>query len=82
MHRFIDCQGFAGGFALGAVQAGLTLVAKKEMKGGFGVTNCEKNRALLGHGWQTQVGEHESWEVMQAEVVLGNPPCHKVRPGR
>lgn len=81
-HRFIDCQGFAGGFTLGAVQAGLELVAKREMKGAFGAANCERNRHLLGENWSTQVGDSGTWEVVPAEAVLGNPPCHKARPGR
>lgn len=67
---------FAGGFTLGAVQAGLKLNGKRELPGGFGVANCEANRALLGDDWQTQAGPAESWEVMpDTQVVLGNPPC-------
>lgn len=71
----IDCQGFAGGFTLGAVQAGFDLVAKREMTGGFGVANCEANRALLGDNWQTQVSEPEAWHSFNADLVFGNPPC-------
>jgi hypothetical protein len=75
MYRAIDALGFAGGFTLGMVQAGFELAAKREMPGGFGVPNCEANRALLGDSWRTQVGAPESWEVVDAEVVFGNPPC-------
>lgn len=75
MYRAIDCQGFAGGFTLGMVQAGFTLVAKREMQGGFGVANCTTNRHLLGHGWQPEAVDPERWTVVDADVVFGNPPC-------
>jgi site-specific DNA-cytosine methylase len=73
----VDCQGFAGGFTMGMVQAGFKLVGKKEMKGGFGVPNCEANRDLLGDDWEAQVsfGEGEDWIPVPAHVVFGNPPC-------
>lgn len=75
MYRAIDCQGFAGGFTLGMVQAGFTLVGKREMKGGFGVANCEVNRALLGSGWRSEAVDPTQWSVVDADVVFGNPPC-------
>jgi hypothetical protein len=75
MYRAIDCMGFAGGFTLGVVQAGFELVAKREMRGGFGVPNCEANRHLLGTNWQAQACDPADWEVMPAELVFGNPPC-------
>lgn len=75
MYRAIDCQGFAGGFTLGMVQAGFQLVAKREMPGGFGVANCEANRHLLGTSWRTEAVQHEQWSVVEADVVFGNPPC-------
>jgi DNA (cytosine-5)-methyltransferase 1 len=74
-YRAVDCMGFAGGFTLGVVQGGFELVAKREEPGGFGVANCEANRHLLGHDWKTEVGEQESWSVVDAELVFGNPPC-------
>lgn len=74
-YRAIDCQGFAGGFTLGMVQAGFELVAKREMRGGFGVTNCTANRHLLGHGWKAEAVDPEHWSVVDADVVFGNPPC-------
>lgn len=76
-YRAVDCMGFAGGFTLGVVQAGFTLVGKRELKGGFGVPNCEANRDLLGHQWRAEVGPAESWSVPQggADLVFGNPPC-------
>lgn len=73
----VDCQGFAGGFTLGMVQAGFKLVGKREMAGGFGVANCEANRHLLGHEWRTEVAAPDKWTVPEggADVVFGNPPC-------
>jgi site-specific DNA-cytosine methylase len=73
----VDCQGFAGGFTLGAVQAGFKLVGKREMQGGFGVANCEANRHLLGDDWVSEAVVPEAWSVPSggADLVFGNPPC-------
>lgn len=73
----IDCQGFAGGFTLGVVQAGFKLVGKREKKGGFGARNCEANRHLLGDGWTTEACDPSEWSVPNGGVsfVFGNPPC-------
>lgn len=73
MPTFVECEGFAGGFALGAVQAGLEMVAKRE-PGRFGVACCEHNRHLLGDAWSVQSGV-PSWTPVRADVVLGNPSC-------
>lgn len=75
MYRAIDCQGFAGGFTLGMVQAGFTLVGKREMVAGFGSANCEANRHLLGDQWRTESVVPEMWSTVAADVVFGNPPC-------
>jgi DNA (cytosine-5)-methyltransferase 1 len=75
MYRAVDCQGFAGGFTLGMAQAGFTLVGKREMKGGFGVANCEANRHLLGDHWRSEAVDPEQWTAVDADVVFGNPPC-------
>lgn len=75
MYRAVDCQGFAGGFTLGMVQAGFTLVGKREMVGGFGVANCEANRHLLGVNWRSEAVVPEAWTPVDADVVFGNPPC-------
>ena len=71
--RAVDCQGFAGGFTLGAVQAGFDLVAKYEQQG-FGVENCEANRHLLG---DYELFANEPWDSVQTEIpyFFGNPPC-------
>lgn len=71
----IDCQGFAGGFTLGMAQAGFELVGKREMKGGFGVANCEANRHLLPGPWHSEAVDPAQWSVRPADVVFGNPPC-------
>ena len=77
MYDAIDVLGFAGGFTLGMAQAGFRLVGKREMKGGFGVANCEANRHLLGHDWKSEAGDPAGWTVPSggASVVFGNPPC-------
>ena len=75
MFQAIDCQAYAGGFTLGIVQAGFKLVGKREMKGGFGVQNCEVNRHLLGNEWLAEVGAPHTWTARPADVVFGNPPC-------
>lgn len=77
MYRAVDVLGFAGGFTLGVVQAGFTLVGKRELPGGFGVANCEANRALLGTEWRAQACDPTEWEVpsVGTELVFGNPPC-------
>ena len=76
-HRAIDVLGFAGGFTLGVVQAGFELVGKRELPGGFGVPNCEANRALLGDRWRSEACAETEWSVPGggAEWVFGNPPC-------
>lgn len=70
-------MGFAGGFTLGVVQAGFKLVGKREMKGGFGVANCEANRHLLGDEWHAEANDPSTWSVPSGgvDVVFGNPPC-------
>jgi DNA (cytosine-5)-methyltransferase 1 len=76
-YRAVDVMGFAGGFTLGVVQAGFELVGKREMKGGFGVANCEANRHLLGDSWRAEVGDAATWLVPHGgvDLVFGNPPC-------
>lgn len=75
MYKAVDVMGFAGGFTLGMVQAGFQLVGKREMKGGFGVPNCEANRGLLGNSWHAEAGDPKTWSTVDADVVFGNPPC-------
>lgn len=77
MYRAVDVLGFAGGFTLGVVQAGFKLVGKRELRGGFGVANCEANRALLGDAWVAEACDPEAWSVPPggADLVFGNPPC-------
>lgn len=76
-YRAIDCQGFAGGFTLGVVQAGFELIAKREKRGGFGGRNCEANRHILGYDWTLEACDPIEWSVPDggASLVFGNPPC-------
>lgn len=71
----VDVHGFAGGFTLGMVQAGFTLVGKREDSKGFGIASCEANRHLLGHAWSAEATDPAKWSVVSADVVFGNPPC-------
>lgn len=76
-YNFIACQSFAGAFDLGMTQAGFRMVHKVEMEGGFGLANVEANRHLVGRKWSSQACDPGRWEVMPAQVVIGNPPCSK-----
>lgn len=71
----LSCQTYAGGFDVGAVQAGLKLIGHVEAEGGFGLANCEANRHILGNEWKGQVGKPETWEPVPADVIIANPPC-------
>jgi DNA (cytosine-5)-methyltransferase 1 len=71
----IDCQSFAGGFTLGVVQAGFELVGKREESAGFGITNCENNRQILGYRWRAEATEPQNWTPYHVPFVFGNPPC-------
>lgn len=74
-HRFVDVHCFAGGFTVGAVQAGFELVAKRENEGGFGVPACESNRHILGDKWIAEARAPHAWTPVEADVVFANPPC-------
>lgn len=71
----MDCQGFAGGFSLGVVNAGFKLIGKREKEGGFGVPLMEGNRHLLGTGWEAEACDPSDWTPKKADLVFGNPPC-------
>lgn len=73
--RFAACQTFAGGFDMGATKAGLKMVHKVEAAGGFGIPNVDANRHLVGYDWEFQAEDPTRWEPVEAELVLGNPPC-------
>lgn len=75
--RAVDCQGFAGAFALGVVQAGFELVGKRENVGGFGIPLMEGNRDLLGDTWLAEACDPSEWSTPRggADLVFGNPPC-------
>lgn len=73
--EFIDAYCFAGGFTVGATQAGLRLVAKREGEGGFGADACLSNRQVLGDAWQLEACDPRAWSPANAQVLLANPPC-------
>jgi len=73
--RFVDVHCFAGGLALGVKENGFELVGKKELQGAFGARNMEVNRHIMGYNWETQSGPYEDWEPIEAELIIGNPPC-------
>lgn len=78
MIRFVEAIGFGGAFALGATQAGMHMAGKVERPDAFGVSNALSNRHLLGEDWELQIdreGDGTGWDDIDAEVVLGNPPC-------
>lgn len=68
----IDCQGLAGAYTLGTVQAGFNIVGKLELDN-FGTQNTARNAALLGE-FPHVIGE-EDWPVLEAPYIFGNPPC-------
>lgn len=73
--RSISCQTFAGGFDLGAELAGLHMVHKVELPGGFGMGNVLGNRHMFQYDWTHQATPTGEWEALSAEVTIGNPPC-------
>jgi site-specific DNA-cytosine methylase len=74
--RAVDVECFAGGFTLGAAQAGFEVVAKRELPGGFGVPSVEVNRALINPALDIQVSSGPDWMVPDdIDLVFGNPPC-------
>ena len=73
--RVVDCMCFAGGLTWSFTDTGFELVAKRENYGGFGVPIVEANRHLLGNKWETEVCAPGNWTPVQADVVIGNPPC-------
>ncbi len=76
VHDFIDCEGLAGAWSLGTVQAGFRLVSRASLAG-FGDTVAEANRHLLGYDWNQQEGKGlAEWEDGHtASYVCGTPPC-------
>lgn len=71
----IDVHGYAGGFTLGAVQAGMRLIGKHEDASGFGIRQCEANRRLLGDDWESEAIDPKDWTPQDAQVIIANPPC-------
>lgn len=70
----VDCQTFAGGFAVGAVEAGFNILAKREEAGAAGVAIYQSNKHVLGDV-PVQATNPIEWEPVKAHMVFGNPPC-------
>ncbi len=75
MINFIDTYCFAGGFTVGAVQAGLQMIGKREGESAFGAAACSSNRHILGESWKLEACEPRFWSPLETQVILANPPC-------
>lgn len=74
-------HGFAGAFAVALKNVGIPLVAAIE-PGGFGAQVVERNREFLGFDGPIETRplqpvprERYPYEVYDASILLGNPPC-------
>lgn len=69
--RAIEAHGFAGGFALGARQAGAEIVGKREVSE-FGLRMYRANLDDV----EIEVGDPGDWSSLpDVSLVFGNPPC-------
>lgn len=75
MLRALDCQSYAGGFALGVVRAGFDLIGKREQPGWFGVPAMQGNMTLLGSEWEAESTPAGQWTPIKTDLLFGNPPC-------
>lgn len=73
--KVIDCQGLAGAWTLGTVQAGFELVHRTSLPGGFGDAAIDHNRHLVGDGWEQETGPQDEWTPQEADYLCGTPPC-------
>jgi site-specific DNA-cytosine methylase len=73
--KFVDCQGLAGAWSLGTVQAGMELTHRVSLPGGFGDEVAGLNRPLLGNRWSQEVGQQEEWTPQVTDYLCGTPPC-------
>lgn len=74
MYTVADVLGGPGAFALGAAQAGFSLVAKRELPPTAPDAELmEANREILGKHWSAQTGGPDSWGPITADVVLSAP---------
>ncbi len=72
---FVDCQGLAGAWSLGIVQAGFELQHRASL-GAFGDEVIGGNRHLVGDNWtQDEGNSYLDWEPKKAGLVAGTPPC-------
>lgn len=72
---FIDCQGLAGAWTLGAAQAGFEVVHRASL-GKFGDEVIEANRTLVPGPWEQDPGDGSyEWAPMTGALLAGTPPC-------
>jgi hypothetical protein len=72
-YRVADVFGHGGGLALGAVQAGFMLAARRDDGGGAGLGMLLANKATLGAKWNAQAAAIDKWRPVTADVVTGSP---------
>ena len=74
---FVDCEGLAGAWTLGTVQAGFDLVHRVSLPGGFGDNVISENRHLVPGNWGIETGiADEAWTPQRGVgYVCGTPPC-------
>lgn len=76
--RAVDCQGLAGAWTLGTVEAGFEIVHRASLPAGphgFGDNAVEANRALLGD-FPLEHGPQPEWTPQRdVAYVHGTPPC-------
>lgn len=72
---FIDCNGLAGFMSYGFVNSGMEMKLRTGTLN-FGNPVAELNRHHLGDNWSSFFSnDEEDWPVLDADVVLGCPPC-------
>lgn len=73
--NFIDCNGLAGFMSYGFVNSGMEMSLRTGTLN-FGNPVAELNRKHLGDNWSAYFSnDEEDWPVMDADVVMGCPPC-------
>jgi hypothetical protein len=72
-YRVADVFGHGGGLALGAVQAGFMLAARRDDAGGAGLGMLLANKATLGTKWNAQAATADKWRSVTADVITGSP---------
>ncbi len=72
---FVDCNGLAGGVAVGLIQAGLELQHRVGTLN-LGHQNMRANRQITGWKWEDEFSDDpREWYAPRVDVVAGSPPC-------